>query len=56
MRISEQAINNVIILKQALACVGPEVEALAGVRGDLLSAIKKVCGKVRSLCWVKADG
>lgn len=43
LQLSEQAINNVIILKQALMSVNPVFEALTGTRSKLLFAIRNLC-------------
>lgn len=40
---SEQAINNIIILKQSLSCVRPVYESLVLARSRLLVAIRDVC-------------
>ncbi|KAF8468982.1 muts domain V-domain-containing protein [Kalaharituber pfeilii] len=52
LQLSEQAINNVIILKQALACVGPVSEALVGARCTLLCTIRRLCN-VEAIAFVQ---
>lgn len=39
---SEQAINNIILLKQAVKCIEPVYEALSPVGSELLLAIRSV--------------
>lgn len=39
---SEQAINNIILLKQYVKSIPPVLEALVAARGDLLVEIREV--------------
>lgn len=54
LHLSEQAINNVIILKQVLTNVNPVFEALTGARSNLLVAIRGV-SRSGEKCWLPAN-
>ena len=46
LQYTEQALNNVIMLKQFLSSVNPVFEALAGARGPILLEIQRLCAPV----------
>ncbi|KAI9772293.1 MAG: MutS protein msh4 [Geoglossum simile] len=43
LQLSEQSINNIIILKQVVGCINPVYEALGRARSTLLATIRDLC-------------